>query len=42
MPDYTNTEDYREAVINAFLQGAINARQKEELLYNSRRHECVG
>jgi len=34
MPDHRHTEDYREAVINAFLQGAISEEQKAELLYN--------
>jgi hypothetical protein len=32
--NYRQTEDYREAVINAYLQGAITARQQEELLHN--------
>jgi hypothetical protein len=32
MPDYTKTRDYREAVINAFLQGAITSHQRDELL----------
>jgi hypothetical protein len=32
MPDYLPTDDYREAVENSFLQGAITEEQRDELL----------